>query len=96
MNRNQFYYNPFESSEEKDDKEEIVAETLSGGQLKVQLSVRFAIAPGTGDALQEAASVGGQEMMDRLTKVPRFATFVPLLAVLPLWPWFTPVRECSG
>ncbi|WP_010584957.1 SIMPL domain-containing protein [Schlesneria paludicola] len=56
-NRNPYYYNPFESNDDKDDKDEIVAETMSGGNLKISLRVRFAILPGTGEPMQEAAAV---------------------------------------
>jgi uncharacterized protein YggE len=46
-NNRQFFYGPPETNdEEKHEKEEVVAETMSGGKIQVRLRVRFALLPG--------------------------------------------------
>ncbi len=47
---NRFYYTPYDPNEDKENKDEIIAETMSGGQFRIKLNVRFAIlAPGVGN-----------------------------------------------
>jgi|GEM_PF-2322585 len=42
-NMNRIYYNPYDANEAKEEKDEVVAETMSGGHFRVKLRVRFAI-----------------------------------------------------
>jgi uncharacterized protein YggE len=53
---NPYYYNPYNAQDTKENQDEVVAETMSGGRFRVKLRVRFAIGgadPGTKGANAE-------------------------------------------
>ena len=60
MNR-YFYYNPMDTGEDQESKDEIIAETLSGGQLKITLRVKFAILSTPGEAVSQTTPSEGQK-----------------------------------
>lgn len=56
-----YYYYPMDNGEDQESKDEIVAETLSGGQLKITLRVKFAIISTPGDAVSQTTPAEGKK-----------------------------------
>ena len=60
MNR-YFYYYPMDTGEDQESKDEIIAETLSGGTLKITLRVKFAILSTPGEAVSQTTPSEGKK-----------------------------------
>jgi hypothetical protein len=58
-----YYYGPNFSEDDDEEKNEIMAETLSGGRVSVRLRVRFSIGGPAqqADAVEKAAPVASKE-----------------------------------